>query len=423
MRLLHATRMLPTRAAARPAAAGAAAVGLLGVLAACAGCAGNPPAPTGPVDVTAWRDGRPAAGMDVVFHDPAGGVLAHVVTGSSGHARFDAPAMAIATVAWVDSAGTHRLDTAAGLVPGEAVTLGERTPPFSGIVGQLNVSFPAHPDAAGYYIDFPCGAAATTVMQLQIPVPRGCDDAGTADIAVTAHDGAGNPVAWTAAFDLPLDPAVLTTATLSEWFDALPQTVVTISSLPPHETATVGMETLLDRSVSVQSGGILGSPLEPGDFTFARLEQGRRRALQTTIRLARSGGTSAIWQRTQATPPATLSVDGATALLPAPGISADLSAPSRPRVTWQVPEHDGLSVARVGIEARWPAAGDVLRWSVRGPPQPAGSFRFPALPDALEAFRPPTAAGGIADLDVDATEANEAEGDFLFRRASASVPL
>jgi len=118
------------------------------------------PGERGDVTITTWTDGAVAGGVGVYVHDDAGEVR--------GHFESDARGVLVVAVApgWSatvidDLDGFRYVDTALGLVPGDAVAIGQRRR-LSGEAPPLRVAALAPIDGATRYAITVCGPLTTT---------------------------------------------------------------------------------------------------------------------------------------------------------------------------------------------------------------------------------------------------------------------
>lgn len=357
--------------------------------AACSGDgAAGEPVQTGLVTVTVLVGGLPAAGEDVVFHDADGNVLEHLVTGSDGSGSvsrvIDRGDMV--TAAHVDEYGDRELVTLANLAPLEDL----RFEFFSWdepVVTTAEISAELFPGATDYVAHYPCGLSLSTDPSFSPDLEADCLDAGGRfDVGVTAEDDVGVPVAWTVRTNVPVVEAGTTTVAMPPWRSDFDAQDFEISSEPPTSTpGTLIAATLVQRHVEVASTSTAFSEL-PFSTSLPMLPPGPD---QTRLVMLLTDGSWLIDIDSANGP----FVADANDFLESPVMAADGFGTTRPTASWAGVPTASLDATLVRLF--WePPSGDWNTWSVFRKPTGTGSLEFPALPDALAAFRPDSAVEG-----------------------------
>lgn len=373
------------------------------------GGGGDPGPATGELSILVLVGGVPEPGVDVVFHSGEdGAVRAHLATDSAGRASEVIDRGDAITIAWLDDFSDRELVTFTDLKPLEDLTVELSLGFDSPVNTTVEIVADPFPGAVDYIVDHPCGLQFSGDPGGTIELLDECfDPPGNLDIAIDAEDADGEPVAWTVARDVPVSENGSVTITMPAWrtdFDTVHyEFTATGSNGPPSALLMSG--TLVDGTV-VAGNSSAGAAL-PGTATMPRLPPGPEQALLTMLL---ADGSWFIDVDPEF--PDAVTIDAADALPgPVTVSAAGLGLSARPEVTWSgpsVPGHDATIAILSWDDGSW------NRWSVYARPRATGDLTFPALPDALAAFRPDGA--DEATLSVNHVESSRIFGYGDFRR-------
>lgn len=338
----------------------------------------------GPVTIRILADGLPDAGAPVVFHDPAGEVLAFVLTSADGLARHDLfprGGMVSAVTQFGD------LETVAGVLPGDSLMLGNFYPNLD--ANEMQVLADPFPGATNYILS----STESTSFTSTLPFYVSCSQP-LIDLAATAVDANGTSLAYAVELDAPFVPNGTTSlpAWQTDW-----QTSRLVVSAPPgggYSAIAIG-GTMLQGEVSVRGGAVSLSLDGPATFTFQQLPDGPDRAWYAMLLLFR-------WQQSwwnidyRAGLPDLVAMDVERDFLPAPAVVLRDVGTDRPTIDWIADASVVVDGIRASLE--WDDAGGFGAWYVIAPN--VGEITFPALPDALASYRPTGAFSGEASVTL-----------------------
>jgi hypothetical protein len=354
-------------------------------------------------------DGEPMVGIDVVFHDADGAVLAHVQSGADGTARYEG-GVAAATLATSANGRTH-LTTVTGLF----ATSGSATLKVPDLVAQpapvdrgtLDVAGPGSVANANVYLATnSCSSAflnPSPAVRTGIATSTEClTDRNTTDVYAVALSASGDKLAYGYATDIVHGGGV-TAVDIPAWrIDFLD---VSITAMNPPEGA-VSFDAKIDMQRDGRGFGITADTgLVPipasGEYTFPnRFGQGFADQWIVTTSAYLGASASALdgvvmERRLEAQPASQYTVD-INALLPALyDLSVDVTTPERPSVSWRAGgPADAADASVVGLG--WSSG----TWSLLAPPDVAGPVRFPALPAALSGHAPGPAETVAHDVEL-----------------------
>lgn len=394
---------------------------VLGV-AACGGAEGSPSdgAPDGMPDATpdppdatpdagqdvihvhARRAGAPLADIAVLFHDPAGTLLARAVTDAGGDATGDVPDGSMVTVVFPVTIGAlTTFDTVVGAVAGDQLVFGTGLPPPA-LASTASVPPYIGPGTSlDYEVAAPCivGDAQTTSVGLQATCAPPTHGPAIAVVADTAGAGGFEVLAYQDQADVALPPgASLTFA--DAWQAAVTQTFA-VTNLPPG--AMIGLGKTWYRA---------GQPY----FGFARMIPGA-----TTGTIAGPGGGDAWRGQTivcldplipqcqlrfhDLADPLDLGDDFAahrTAWLAVP----DLTLGARATVDWTADVLLDATVLQTSVFERDAANDGFAQWNVvqTAPVAASGTVTLPELPADLIDLWVGVGISGDAETEIDQTE-------------------
>jgi hypothetical protein len=327
-----------------------------------------------PAAVVVTVDGKPGSRVDVVFHDAAGQVIAHVQTDASGRASHDVP-----PGAWITVVHTpDELVSIGGVQPGDVV-------PFRFGVMPAAPSFAAavvtglRPGAlpAGTSYDWEIGhggggSGATRVDQIP-PVDFSASDLsnGLLPAVATLVDSQQRVVAYSATLATP-QTAGATPVDFTDWSTALAPVHVDVTGVPVDASSTtLGVGTLFH---GVSSGGDSASvtaPASAADVTYEK-DIAEMLVLNATAQWSQTDVAMATWQ---------VSPEGA--------LGVDLSAALPPRLSGVVAGADDVlwsssgDLAALDVMELDLVRADLTQWRLIFSPNLGNALRLPQLPQEL----------------------------------------
>ena len=402
-----------------------------GLLLAAGGCSGSFVVTfgqsRGPVTVTAYAAGQPAAGATVLHQDAGGHLLEIAYTDSWGEAWFgDVEHGDMITAAVLEPDGERRVHTVTDVRPYDALRVGERTPPAGGrAIATVFASLPgALAGASLYEVGIGCAtdASANAGALFALPIAPGCVGGdGRVDVLARAVDGKGETLAWTAQTAIPPGAVV----TLPAWRTDFATHRETIVGAPVATQWVAGAARLVldGQSFAVDDDD---APLYAGGKADLdeRLPTGFGLAETDTwvvFGVASRPDSATLRRERNLRAPSAETFDVADDFLPRAhdlvlGVPTDLE---RPLATWNVDappwDADGAVLA-IG----WTDAYGVHRWDVTLPPDGPTIFRFPELGAGLFAWAPHSFALDTRTIDYVAGDWIGGWGDF---RRDYGAPL
>lgn len=379
---------------------------------------------TGVASVTVIGDGS-VEGLDVVFHDPAGAVLAHVLTDAAGRASASIPPGALVTVGRHYTMPSERwvLTTVAGVQIGDDLILGRPTAGSS--AGTAQVAFTdAAASATEYRVDVGCNSATASSVGSPVSVPFYTTCGATLDALTLARDVGGGLVGWSAAVDLPITgeiPAQTASATSAAWRSDFGALALTLSN--PPATSGNATATLTPRRNGVRfsasatsdagalappSSAALSVPFVKDFAASARLE----------VRVTHAASTDDSRFIDNAAGLTDRTLDLATALPPRVTGAALATDAGIRSATWSLGAVDAALDATT-LAATWTDGAGRHDWRVVLRPD-ATQFTFPALPTAMSAFLP-DAAAAPSWFTVVVDDLSTAAGYDAFRASSLGL--
>jgi hypothetical protein len=369
----------------------------------------SPPAIDGPVpttaDVTAYDDGTPVAGADVVFSDPSGAVASHVVTDATGVASATVAPGSMITVI-VKQGTSHTLYTFFAVQPGDHLVAGSPIA-TSNVVGSAHVILPgAVTGATDYWADLGCDFGSGSVpFTADIDVYSSCGS--TFGVLATARDSQGTILAWSSLTGLPITPS--TNALLPAWRTDVTPFSVAIT----HGTPLAG----LAGSLLMNHGamGFLGPPMDGTlDASGARTispgvpNDGSLDSLTVDMRevLPSMGGATILRSRFQRLASVGAGVAEDLSNLPPAltGRTIDVApAKTTPEAAWTSAGDLAAATDGLWIEMNWSdGMGGGWEWIGIAPSTAASPLQFPDLPDSLAEDRvtPGQTFGSLHEVEL-----------------------
>jgi hypothetical protein len=371
--------------------------------------------------VVVYLDDEPAAGIDVVFHDPAGAPIAHVDTDEAGEASWEVVPGSMLTVArftW-----EYELLTVMGVEPGDRIEVrpwgaepaGE---PLVTVSVQLPGAFVSPEGAtAPYYTVQTCfgGSGGAFQPAFTFPVAQRCSDSGL-DVAATALDAANRMVAFTSVAGVAVHPWGVTSVPLPAWRTDFWPLEVRIDNPP----AGVDFRSVSARFVP-PSGWFIGGSHEgefPATISLPRPPEDAG-TLEHTLFVAwdspspdgpQRDGFSMLSRRSPT--PWVLAADGAELLPRISDVAVDTAAAS-PVVFFRL--HGSVAAADAAqVIVGWSEPSDHA-WTLLTPPDVGSPLVLPTLPDALSPFRP---RAGVAAFGLVTFFDAESVRDYRAARAT-----
>jgi hypothetical protein len=173
--------------------------------------------------------GGPVAGVHVLFHDPAGALLARGVTDAQGEVVGDVPSGSMATVVQTpEPSPGGALSTIREAQRGDTIVVGDLHP-FA-VPGPMTLSVPPSPAPSPMYLAFAdCGFASLTASTtLSFPIVCGATATGTIMVLAQSNGGITH---YAELDDVPLVPGA--TATVAAWTPAVAHTAA-IANVPAN---------------------------------------------------------------------------------------------------------------------------------------------------------------------------------------------
>jgi hypothetical protein len=334
-----------------------------------------------PAAVVVTVDGQVAGGVDVVFHDAAGQVLATAQTDASGRASHEVPAGAWITVAH----GSDVRVSVGGVQPGEVIPFRFGVPPHAAqFAAAVVTGLRPGPMPAGASYNWEIGhggggSGATRVEQIP-PVDFSADDLsnGLLPAVATLVDSQQRVVAYSATLATPQNVGA-TPVDFSSWSTAMGSLHVDVTGVPIDATSTTLGASALFHGVSTGGQATpLATPASAVDLTYEQ-DIADALMLDATAQWNPSDVAMAFWQ---------VSTGGA--------LGVDLSAALPPRIS-------NLTV--VGDEVRWSSGADLSAldvmqvdlvggggppWTLVFAPGSSSALHLPQLPPELALTAAPT---------------------------------
>jgi len=377
-----------------------AVVATLTLTAGCGGSSGDdtdatPPidAPVaGPVTITVTGANGPVAGIDVVWTDPEGAIVAHEATNSAGQATEDLFAGSAVTLA---SSGPSTRVTATwlDLEPGDELTWSFGRPAGTQ-VSTLSLTLPGpRAGATSYRVTIGCAEFETTTPGAPVTGPIDDDCLGsdqTIDAVALALDATGQPVAYDHATSVAVNSGGTTVVNLDAWQTSYDVVTLDLTSAPTDVTAS-GMDTHLRIDGLDFGGPSVGGTTSGGTIQFLTgyWQGGIVDQLEYLVYLARGTQSApagmSILMDGRSDAPTTVSLDGSQLLPTLTETSADDNA-GQPRISWTATGSFAGADAALVI-ASWRDAGITHQAFVMAPPDVAPPITLPALPEALADYR------------------------------------
>lgn len=344
-------------------------------------------------------DGVPVTGARVVFHTPAGEVASVVVTDRDGAASARLEPSALITIAapnelTLADSGAQLL-TYAGVLPGDTITVEipafprPLTPPSPGpILASLRVELPPLADAGYFVIHLGCIDYTTEDLVTVVDVPADClgtDD--RVDLTVDAYTPPDLPARLATTFAANVVPS--DGVTLPAWTDPVPSIDVELVDIPAGATNAFAIAVmtadglpfppvLADSAAITSPRAILSPGFLPAFTSWMDLEVRLYADVGNVTRQLRYGA-----------PAEPTTYVSATELLPT---VRDVSIDAEAKVIAWTATGDPIGADGMFLhlesERRAGAITRRHRWTVVAPPDTPSPFALPALPPALEAYRP-----------------------------------
>jgi hypothetical protein len=382
-----------------------------------------PPEAGGTATVHVYDDGSPVPDRWVVFHDPAGAILASVKTGDDGAASGPVVHGSMVTVAHGTS--IEHLVTVTGVEPNDKLVVGEEEDEGGPETTECNarIALPPKPPKAARYVAT-LGVGATELdpaKPVVLPVLKRYLVDGKFAVLAQALDANGASVAFAHGwFGGSCSDGGTVDVHLAEWS--------TKYKTIPLELTGGGPPANVKSEVAILGAGkdrIYASPT----FTIPEPLAGSRAEYKVT--LSHGGRDRSVLEEGHKSLPERLVVDLASRLLPRVTDAVVEGHAPRPTVRWKVASASQADV--VVVRLTWPATGEHV-WTLLVAPNAEPRVAVPALPDALAAWRPDrrpitsavalvesSSLDGFADVKkkgLDALEEGSEDEDSVLRWSS-----
>jgi hypothetical protein len=352
------------------------AVWLALVLAGCATAASS----VQPVTLHMSNGGAPLPGIDVVFSDEAGELLAHAKTDAKGEASAIMSHGSITIATHDRLMSTHELLTIVGVESEDHIRVDLKAYTLPKPVVMASVALEALKGASAYHVVAGCSAGSTRDPTQVAPlgVQPWCLEKGRFDVAARALDDAGHPIGYTFLADVEPAPPGPMSLSLPAWRTDLVPLEVRLVDAPEGakfrmtiDAVAVDLTARADTAAApfprtVMVPGALGDEVDLSAF-----EEREGEWTRMISRVAKRA--------------AALTVDAKQLLPYVIDLAWDAADERRPTFRFAfagTPEHaDGVwAGTSFTTQPR-------INWTTLLPPS-ARSFRMPSLPPELSAFTP-----------------------------------
>ena len=352
------------------------------------------------------RNGAPASGVTVAFHDAAGALLETGTTGADGIAEGTGSAITAPR-------GDSDLATVTGVRGGETIVFGLRAEAISDDTATtLRVAATPVLNAASYTVDVGCRSIAVPAMSPapQLPVGTACAPSGMTTVISASRTADGTPWSWAAATDVAIVGGGTTDVTLSAWSAAWNGLQIISLDLPARSIGIEGRASAVHRDIPFRGlsvpNRVTAYPEASATMIVGYPLFGHGTEYAVQLVLGDDGvvsGTSAIVGRL-AGHPDVLTLDANAYMAAIPGVTADAK-----HATWQAGQPADAALVIF--------TGPSSRWVVMTPPS-AGAVTLPALPPELAARVP----AQVTTTDVALIDDDQL-ADYDAARVDAGVTL
>jgi len=382
----------------------------------------------GPVSLTVWAPDRtPQLGVDVVFYDPAGAVVSHQVTGSTGKVSEDLLPGGAVTAVRNEGGGLIAYSWLA-VEPGDDLVLG--TPgPAPADVGPISVTLPgAAATATQYQVRLGCRTLTTTDPASPVTGELTADCLGSdtkIDVVAAALAGDGSVVGYAFSQGVTANQGGTTDVTLGAWQTQTDPLTFTLTNTPAAAGAA-GVEVHL-RIDGLDFGGAVARTQVSGttvtlDAPYPHGLAVDRLQYLLTVLLGPIQTPTGFLQVIAGEPdaPSTVDLDLSQGLLPALGDVSDAEASDQLELTWTAA--GSLAGTDGGFAlAYWSEGQTGHAWVALLPPGATSPLRLPRLPDELAAWRP-TATSVLSTPGIIFADADFLDG-YRALRAGPGINL
>ncbi|MDX2086568.1 MAG: hypothetical protein SFX73_01905 [Kofleriaceae bacterium] len=348
--------------------------------------------PPPPVNVEVTHGGTPVTAVPVLVHDTSGAFVAQAVTDDAGKASVDVPAGGMVSVVYTAPDDDIYPATIVGVLPGEtlrfAVPPEDKTPT---IVGNLTLSIPSFTGPAVHFMTHTGAGVSASGVSSSLSIPlyvRDPEVAGDLTLLSLLRDTNLNTLAWSI---LPGVSKSATAVTLPAWDTTLANVTFSLTNAPADTSgAFVDASLLVDdvwrgvghSSVEASAGDIqITTPIPATEHAieiYAGLIVEAVGAVERRLYFHQVRGASQ----------GTIMTDLATAPLPlVTSMALDVAASAGPTLSWSfdttVPNVDAIL-----IDVTRHRGSRMVDWYIIMPPDHAGAFTLPTLPEALAEIMP-----------------------------------